>query len=79
MRENRTGNQEWIIQKHWAHKTQDEDKRNSCNKKDEQHGPKENGVDPGARERHSSCFLLDTRHATHIVMSGKSLVSGRQM
>jgi len=28
LRDNRRGNQEWTIQKHWVHKTQDEDKQN---------------------------------------------------
>jgi hypothetical protein len=49
VRENRRGNQEWTIQRHWQHwvyKTQDKDKpsknRNTGNYKDEQRRPHQN-------------------------------------
>jgi hypothetical protein len=55
--ENSKGNQEWTIQRymqHWAHKTQDEDKKTKKTQKIEQMNNKEPtkkiGVNPGACE-----------------------------
>jgi len=73
-RENRRANQEWTIQRHWAHKTQDEDKQYTKT----QHTPENknmSNMDPtktGDASRFSqrvccSCLLQDTRHVTQIV------------
>lgn len=51
IRENRRGNQEWAIQRHWEHKTQEKYKQTTKHLKDEQHKPHQKlGVNPAACE-----------------------------